>query len=200
VTVAQARSEVIQVRPRWDDLQASVQVALAAAGRHRAGHRLTVSVEPLSCELDHERFQQVLRNLVENAYKYSPPDSRVVVLARRDNHRLELRVADDGPGIPAAERERVFEPFRRLRGTRVHGDGAGDSSGLGLYVVQQIVAAMGGSLELHTSSGGTEFVVSLPAQVSAPLKAVPDRSRSRGYAHNEGPGAAGSSAADAAHH
>jgi signal transduction histidine kinase len=166
--VAQAQNDSIHVRRRWDDLQSSVQVALAAANRHRDGHTLTVSVEPISCEIDHERFQQVVRNLVENAYKYSPNGSRVLVIASHRGDHVELRVGDEGPGIPAGDRERIFEPFSRRRGAASRSD----SAGLGLYVVQQIVAAMDGVLELHTSSEGTEFVVWLPAGVSSSLRSV----------------------------
>jgi len=168
--VAQASSEAIRVRKRWEDLDTSVEQALAAAERHRDGHQLTVSVEQVGCELDHERFIQVVRNLVENAYKYAPGGSRVVVMATHRDGRVELRVGDDGPGIPASEREHVFEPFGRRRDAAERHD----SAGLGLYVVQQIVSAMGGSLDLHTSSAGTEFVVVLPAAASASLQVVPD--------------------------
>jgi K+-sensing histidine kinase KdpD len=168
--VAQASSEAIRVRRRWDDLDTSVEQALAAADRHRDGHHVTVSVENVACELDHERFQQVTRNLVENAYKYTPAGSRVVVMATyRDGH-VELRVGDDGPGIPAADRERVFEPFSRRRGAAERHD----SAGLGLYVVQQIVSALDGSIDLHTSSAGTEFVVALPAAAAPSLQSVPE--------------------------
>ena len=167
--VAQASSEAIRVRRRWDDLDTSVEQALAAADRHRDGHHLTVSVETVACELDHERFQQVVRNLVENAYKYAPGGSRVVVMATHRDGHVELRVGDDGPGIPAAEREHVFEPFSR-RGAAERDD----SAGLGLYVVQQIVSALDGSLDLHTSSAGTEFVVVLPGAAAASLRSVPD--------------------------
>jgi signal transduction histidine kinase len=173
--VAQAQNDSIQVRRRWDDLQSSVQVALAAANRHRDGHTLTVSVEPISCEIDHERFQQVVRNLVENAYKYSPNGSRVLVIASHRGDHVELRVRDEGPGIPAGDRERIFEPFSRRRGAASRSD----SAGLGLYVVQQIVAAMDGVLELHTSSEGTEFVVWLPAGVSSSLRSVTDQADGR---------------------
>ncbi len=197
VTVAQADSETIGVRPRWDDLPSSVQVALAAAARHRDDHLLTVSVEPLFCELDHERFQQVLRNLLENAYKYSPAGSRVVVIAAHRDDHVELRVADDGPGIPAAERERVFEPYGRRRDA----PSRSDSSGLGLYVVRQIVAAMDGSLELHTSSGGTEFVVMLPARTAtAGLRAVPDKPDFGGDDDNGGNDPHGAGPRDAVRH
>lgn len=168
--VARAHSEAIEIRRRWGDLAASVEIALAAASRHRDGHLLTVSVEPISCELDHERLQQVLRNLVENAYKYTPSGSRVVVMAAHTNHSLEVHVGDDGPGIPHADRERVFEAYRRHRDAEERAD----SSGLGLYLVKQIVTAMGGSVDLRTSSAGTEFAVVLPARVSTPLRAVPD--------------------------
>jgi K+-sensing histidine kinase KdpD len=168
--VARASSEAIRVRRRWDDLDTSVEQALAAADRHRDGHHLTVSAEQVACELDHERFQQVARNLVENAYKYTPAGSRVVVMATYSDGHVELRVGDDGPGIPAAEREHVFEPFSRRRDAAERHD----SAGLGLYLVQQIVSALDGSLDLHTSSAGTEFVVVLPAAAAASLRPVPD--------------------------
>jgi signal transduction histidine kinase len=183
--VAQASSEAIRVRKRWDDLDASVGQALAAADRHRNGHHLTVSVEAVACELDHERLQQVVRNLVENAYKYSPAGSRVVVMGSYHDGRVELRVGDDGPGIPAADREHVFEPFGRRRGAAERHD----SAGLGLYLVQQIVSALDGSLDLHTSSAGTEFVVVLPAAVS--LRSVPEVRKESGMSDNGGAGGAG---------
>jgi len=182
--VARASSEAIRVRRRWDDLEASVEQALAAADRHRDGHHLTVSVETVSCELDHERFQQVVRNLVENAYKYAPSGSRVVVMATHHDGHVELRVGDDGPGIPAAEREHVFEPFSRRRGAAERDD----SAGLGLYVVQQIVSALDGSLDLHTSAAGTEFVVVLPAAATESLRVLPDASHVSSISDNEGAG------------
>jgi len=180
--VAQAGSEAIRVRKRWGDLDTSVEQALAAADRHRDGHHLTVSVESVSCELDHERFQQVVRNLVENAYKYAPAGSRVVVMATHRDGRVELRVGDDGPGIPAAEREHVFEPFSRRRGAAERHD----SAGLGLYLVQQIVSALDGSLDLHTSTAGTEFVVTLPAAAAASLRSVPEVGPRSGMPDNDG--------------
>lgn len=193
VGVAHADSEVVRLRRRWDDLSASVRVALAAAERHRRGHALVVSTEQVFCGLDHERFQQVVRNLVENAYKYAPAGSSVGVLASHGRGRVELRVTDQGPGIPPADRDRVFEPFSRRRGAHAnHGsdgwadprDRTTDSSGLGLYVVQQIVEAMGGSIDLHTSSAGTEFVVTVPAEAAVDRRPAPGSSDIDGNVDN----------------
>jgi signal transduction histidine kinase len=167
--VARARGEDVRLHPRWDDLRSSVQQALEAADRHRDGHVVTVSVEPLTCELDHERLQQVLRNLVENAYKYAPAGSRVVVIATHAGGALEVRVGDEGPGIPPDEQQRVLQPFARGSETAPRED----SSGLGLYVVQQVVTAMDGRLDLHSTPAGTEFVVSLPARASGRFRTLP---------------------------
>lgn len=161
---ARAEGQALQVDRRWDDLPSSLRVALVAAERFRDEHVVEMSVPPVACEIDHERVQQVVRNLVENAYKYAPAGSRVTVdAAQRDGH-LEIRVGDAGPGIPPSEQERVFEPFRRRRGDSTDQDNAG----LGLYVVKQLVAAMDGTVELHTSSRGSEFAIRLPAQTRAP--------------------------------
>jgi signal transduction histidine kinase len=171
--VARAQGEDVHLHPRWDDLPSTVRLALDAADRHRDRHEVSVSVEPVTCDLDHERLQQVLRNLVENAYKYSPPGSRVLVIAAHRGGAIEVRVGDEGPGIPAAEQERVLEPFARSGSAAPRED----SAGLGLYVVQQVVTAMGGSLSLHSTPAGTEFVVSVPARTSGRARTLPPEGR-----------------------
>jgi signal transduction histidine kinase len=172
--VAKARGEDVALHPRWDRLPSSVQLAVDAAERHRDEHRLSVSVEPVTCELDHERLQQVLRNLVENAYKYSPPGSRVLVIATHAAGTVEVRVGDEGPGIPAAEQARVLEPFARSSDAADRDD----SAGLGLYVVQQVVTAMGGALTLRSTPAGSEFTVSVPARASGRFRTLPSRNGS----------------------
>ncbi len=118
------------------------------------------------------RLGQVLRNLVDNARSFSPPDAEVRVrLARRDN-RLELTVDDDGPGIPDHALERVFERFYTDRPEQ----GFGQNSGLGLSISQQIVQVHRGTITAQNRYGppradgskpvlGARFTVTLPAAV-----------------------------------
>ena len=84
---------------------------------------------------DRDRLVQLLLILLDNAFDHSPPGGTVTVDVRRAGHDVELVVADEGPGIPAAERERVFEPFTRLPGVRR--DRAG-GTGLGLAIARRI--------------------------------------------------------------
>ncbi|MGH3472944.1 MAG: sensor histidine kinase [Nocardioidaceae bacterium] len=150
----------VEITPRLDDASESIDAAVAAAGRYRQGHLLELSVEPVVCEIDHERFQQVVRNLLENAFKYSPPGSRVSLTLRHAEESLEVTITDHGPGIDPAERPRIFEPFRGTSDAHGHPD----SFGLGLYLVKQIVDSMEGSLDLRSSDAGTEFVIRVPAR------------------------------------
>jgi two-component system, OmpR family, sensor histidine kinase KdpD len=104
--------------------------------------------------------QQVVRNLVENAFKYSPAGSTVTMTTRRVPAGVELGVADQGSGIAAEQQAGLFEPFRR-------GDNVGSSKGvgLGLYVVSRIVSAASGTIRVESvqpAHGGTRFVVTLP--------------------------------------
>jgi PAS domain S-box-containing protein len=102
--------------------------------------------------------RQVISNLVDNALKYSEADIRLGVEARELSVRFT--VSDDGPGIPAAERIRVFEKFYRLDPAQIGGVGG---TGLGLYIVQELVNRMGGRTGLVPRDRGTTFFVDLPA-------------------------------------
>ena len=117
--------------------------------------------EDLSAQADADRLQQVLFNLIENAIKYGRAGGRVVVggQARADGN-AELWVQDDGPGIPAEARERVFERFYRVDRARSRESGG---TGLGLSIVKHIVQAHGGEVWLKSQLGmGTTFFFTLP--------------------------------------
>lgn len=150
----------LALNPVWGDLESTVALALSAAERARRDHRLdTGGVEAVWCEVDHQRVQQVVRNLVENAFKYSPAGSTVTVAARRTAEGVLLTVADEGAGIPPEGQQELFEPFRRGRYAE-----STQGVGLGLYVVSRIVAAFSGTVELSSEREGTEFTVSLPCR------------------------------------
>ena len=104
-------------------------------------------------------LERVVANLVSNAVRHSPPGQPVLISASSLAGRVELRVADRGPGIPREDRARVFQPFQRF-GDRDNETGVG----LGLALSRGLVEAMGGSLEPEdTPGGGTTMVISLPA-------------------------------------
>jgi two-component system sensor histidine kinase KdpD len=99
-------------------------------------------------------------NLIENAAKYSPPDAPIDLSARREGSFLAFSVADRGPGVPAAERERVFEPFYRRLSSAPDVGGAG----LGLSIARGIAEAQGGNVTLHDRpGGGSVFTLRVPA-------------------------------------
>lgn len=135
---------------------------------------------------DADLLGRLLLNLLDNAIKFSPGRGHVSVqLARFDGHapRYEVRVVDDGPGIPAEVQERVFERFFRgdpARG-RAEGDGHETSgAGLGLAIARRIAEAHGGTLQLVASRPGhTEFCLTLPASAHPPAaRATPASSAS----------------------
>jgi len=113
----------------------------------------------LMLEGDREALWLVVSNLVANAIDYTPRGGRVRLRMSGQAHGVSLCVDDSGPGIPEAERESVFEPFRR--GSTRRGRRAG--YGLGLSIVRGAVAAQGGSVAISTSEfGGACFTVELP--------------------------------------
>ncbi|HMA41821.1 MAG TPA: GAF domain-containing sensor histidine kinase [Gemmatimonadales bacterium] len=108
-------------------------------------------------ETDPVRLQQILVNLVSNAVRHSPTGGRIEVAVHANGDAIEFAVCDDGPGIPAEVRERIFEPFERFD------PGSGVGTGLGLPVSRRLAEVLGGKLSLTSAPGeGAVFTVSLP--------------------------------------
>jgi PAS domain S-box-containing protein len=128
------------------------------------GHNFVVSLPegPLPAEADRDKLGQVLSHLVDNAVRYSPAGGTVTVGARRADSSVEVRVEDEGLGIPRAEQERIFRKFYRGEtGMKTVGAGA---TGLGLFLAEGLVTAMGGRIWVDSDEGrGATFVVELPA-------------------------------------
>jgi two-component system sensor histidine kinase KdpD len=130
--------------------------ASLAAGR---ALRLNPSPDLPRVSADPELLSLALRQLIDNALKYSPPGSPINVVADLEGDRVVVRVMDRGPGIPERERERIFDKFYRRGGVRDRVPG----TGLGLYIAREIVRTHGGDLWIEGAPGeGSEFCVALP--------------------------------------
>ena len=109
---------------------------------------------------DRIRLRQVIDNLLNNARTHTPPGTAIRLAVARNGQNAEVTVADNGPGIPAADQEHIFERFWRADASRRRDTGG---TGLGLAIVQSLVRAHGGSVALTSAPGaGTRFVISLP--------------------------------------
>lgn len=159
---ARLASHHLPLQPEATDLGALVRDVAELTRAAAPGHEYVVRVHgEVEARVDPLRFEQVLVNLLDNARKYSPEGTRVEVeLGEADGH-VELRVSDRGPGVPAAERERIFERFFRL-----HRDQRG--AGLGLHISREILRMHGGDLTVEPALlGGACFVAWVPAAEDA---------------------------------
>ncbi|MET9906206.1 HAMP domain-containing sensor histidine kinase [Streptomyces sp. NPDC006476] len=141
-----------------------VELVGEAAAAFRASHpERPLTVEPgppaLRLRLDPHRIRQVLDNLLTNAAVHTPAGTKVSVAVALEQETAVVRVEDAGPGIPAADRERIFDRFYRVDKARSRDRGG---SGLGLSVASALVRAHGGTIELSGEPGSTVFTVRLP--------------------------------------
>ena len=134
-------------------------------------HHLTLvrQVDEVSFTADRAKLRLILDNLVSNAVKFTPDGGTITVRGRLDGADVVIEVADTGPGVPAAERGRIFEAF--YQGATPQG-GLVRGTGIGLSVVQEFVQAHGGTIELVDGEfPGAHFRVRLPALAAQPSQA-----------------------------
>ncbi len=137
---------------------------------HSESHALVLDIpdEPLIVDGDRDRLAQVVGNLLSNAIKYSPEGGEVRVHVGEHDGRAVFSVSDSGMGIPAEDRERVFDKFFRgaAKGTTVGG------TGLGLAVAREIVTTHGGTIEVESTLGsGSTFTFELPRSLTPAVSA-----------------------------
>jgi two-component system OmpR family sensor kinase len=127
-----------------------------------ADHDWTLDLpdEPVEVVGDSDRLHQLIANLLANARTHTPPGTTVSVGLSHQDGSVLMRVADDGPGIPAELLPRVFERFARGDSSRSRSAG---STGLGLAIVSAVADAHGGTVAVDSSPAGTAFTVRLPA-------------------------------------
>ncbi len=163
LTISRLESGQITLQLRTVPLR-SFATGLISELQARARERGTTIVneipEGLAGRADPDRLEQVFVNLLENAVKYGRAKGQVVIRGRSVNGHIELCVADDGPGIPAEARERVFERFYRVDKARSRDAGG---TGLGLAIVKHIVQSHGGKVWVESEPGqGARFYFTLP--------------------------------------
>jgi two-component system, OmpR family, sensor histidine kinase KdpD len=147
------------VFPRPADLEQIIACSLAGLGPSGRTVRVDLPSGLPHVMADPPVMERVIANLTANALRYSPAGSPPLLTASARGGRIELRVIDDGPGVPEAYRDKMFEPFQRL------GDpGSTTGVGLGLAVSRGLTEAMRGTLQpAQTPGGGLTMTVSLPA-------------------------------------
>ena len=153
-----------------EDLLDLDDLVLAECEAQRAARAIALDASGVSAAQvrgDGAQLGRLARNLIENAARYA--QAQVAVTLGESDGFAVLVVDDDGAGIPADERERVFERFTRLDSSRARDDGG---AGLGLAIARAIAEAHGGSLEIRDSpAGGARFVLALPSAGSRWLEA-----------------------------
>jgi signal transduction histidine kinase len=158
-----ARADERQLSARRDavDLAALLKDTVTQLPAHKTAIDLRAGTK-LAVTGDRGHLERLFRNLIDNALRYAA--SSVVITATANGHLARIEIDDDGPGIPAADRARVFDRFVRLDSSRERGTG---TTGLGLAIAREIALAHQGEITLlERPAGGTRAVVTLPLRHS----------------------------------
>jgi two-component system sensor histidine kinase KdpD len=156
----------IELNREMVDIGEAAGAALERCARMLAAHRVELDIEPElpMLALDPVLLEQVLVNLLDNAAKYTPAGSAVILHARRRDGGVVIELADEGPGIPEDELEHVFTKFHRLG----QGDRKRPGTGLGLAVCRGFVEALGGTIAAanRTERAGAVFTITFPREAA----------------------------------
>jgi two-component system, OmpR family, sensor histidine kinase KdpD len=160
VRMSQIDAGKIRLERAAVSVEALLDPAIASFG-NRADGRIERVETAIEIHVDREMILLALRQLIDNALKYSPPSTMIRLWADRRDDRVVIHVADQGPGIPEADRDRIFEKFFRRQKVRDKVPG----SGLGLHIAREIARMHGGDLWVFASEGGgSEFCLALPTR------------------------------------
>jgi two-component system sensor histidine kinase KdpD len=155
----------LRLQREWHSAEELVGGALARMEKALSQHKVATTVPadlPL-VSVDAPLVERVLVNLLDNAVKYTPPGANIWVSAAARPDAVELEVADDGPGLPAGQEEKVFEKFFRAAPSQRRG------FGLGLAICRAIVAVHGGEIQARNrEAGGVSFRFTLPGEGTPP--------------------------------
>jgi hypothetical protein len=161
--LSRIESQKVILQPRPNDLNRTIQQTIRRFEAVAAQKQLTLEedLEPLfSFEYDEELVKQVLGNLIDNAIRYSPNESRVIVRSRETEGAVQVDVQDFGKGIPNEQLPHMFTKFYRFK-RPLHEKVKG--TGLGLYLSKYFIELHGGTIRLKTlENGGTTFSFTLP--------------------------------------
>lgn len=149
------------------------EIVVKAAQRAKAvrlTHKLRSQIEPglPLISVDPRAVVEALYNLLDNAAKYSPPDTNILIGASKAGAAVRFTVEDEGPGVPESARETVFERFYR-------NNGASSGLGMGLAIVRGIIEAHGGRIWVETGDKGARFVFELPLNLNGRKHEDPGR-------------------------
>ena len=178
--MARIQSGQVKLNLQWQPFEEVVGSALRASGLQLAAHAVSTQLTrdlPL-VRFDAVLIERVLCNLVENAAKYTPAGSRIVVTAEVNAPFLQASVCDNGPGIPMGREEAIFEKF-----TRGERESAKSGVGLGLAICRAIVEAHGGTIRAAGSAdGGACFTFTLPVGTPPDLPSIDESESSISHA------------------
>lgn len=170
--MARIQSGEVRLRVEWQSIEEIVGSAVSAARDALGPRPVSVQIAPGVglVECDAVLIERVLVNLLENAGKYTPPQTPIEILVRPDEGMLQVSVRDHGPGVPAGREEAIFEKF-----TRGSAEAATPGVGLGLAICRAIVEAHRGSIRVEpTVPQGATFVFSLPLGAPPPVDLTDD--------------------------
>jgi len=137
-----------------------VEVLGGYAESHGVTIRFRMPSDSIWAELEKHRYEQVMRNLISNAAKFSEPGSEVTITMRCSKKQVRVNVIDQGVGISASDRKRVFDHFTQVDSSDIR---SRSGTGLGLPISKALVESMGGTIGCRSRLGsGSTFYITLP--------------------------------------